>query len=134
MRTFVDTSALFALLDEDDANHASAAGWLAGPGSDPNEILVTHSYVVVESAALAHRRLGHQAARILFDAFLPAMTVCFVDEHLHRTAAATYLAAAGRRVSFVDSVSFEMMRGEQLDRAFAFDADFSTEGFSLIPG
>lgn len=133
MRTFVDTSALYALLDEDDDNHRAAAQWLSGPGADLAETLVTHAYVVVESAALVHRRLGHHAVRVLFDAFLPALSIVFVDETLHTRAVSAYLAAVRRRPSFVDWVSFQLMRDGDLDRAFAFDRDFATEGFAVVP-
>lgn len=55
MRVFVDTSALYALLDEDDANHARAAKAFAElQGSE----LTTHAYVLVETLALVSRRLG----------------------------------------------------------------------------
>lgn len=33
----------------------------------------------------------------------------------------------------MDRVSFEMMRREGVDVAFAFDPDFASEGFELIP-
>src|SRR5438309_1667801 len=132
MRTFVDTSALYALLDEDDDNHTDAAEWLSGPGRDPTELLVTQGYVVVEAAALVHR-LGADAVRTLFDAFLPAMSIVFVDEVLHRRAVAAYLGSLRRKVSFVDRVSFELFRDANLDRAFAFDPDFTREGFRVVP-
>jgi len=133
MRTFVDTSALYALLDEDDENHASAGAWLLTAGPDETDILVTHSYIVVEAAALVQRRLGAAAVRTLFDAFLPALSVVFVDEVLHRRAVAAYLASLRRHVSFVDWVSFQLMRDSGLDRAFAFDRDFKHEGFDIVP-
>ncbi|MDQ1438915.1 MAG: uncharacterized protein QOK43_2544 [Acidimicrobiaceae bacterium] len=133
MRTFVDTSALYALLDEDDDNHGSAGAWLLSAGPDETDVLVTHSYIVVETAALVQRRLGAAAVRTLFDAFIPALTVMFVDEVLHRRAVAAYLAGLRRHVSFVDWVSFQLMRDSDLDRAFAFDRDFKHEGFVLVP-
>lgn len=133
MTTFVDTSALYALLDEDDENHLAAAAWIAQWGSQPAELLSTHTYVIVETAALVHRRLGSQAVRVLFDAFVPAMSVMFVDSVLHERAVSAYLASIGRRVSLVDRVSFELMRVERLDRAFAFDRDFVAEGFAVVP-
>jgi predicted nucleic acid-binding protein len=131
--TFVDTSALYALLDEDDDNHGAASDWLSGRGRDPRELLVTHNYVVVEVVALVHRRLGAAAVRRLFDAILPALSLVFVDESVHARATAAYLAALRRRVSFVDWVSFQLMRDMSLDRAFAFDADFTSEGFAAVP-
>ena len=131
MRTFVDTSALYALLDEDDRNHRDAAAWLAT--ADPGDVLVTHTYVVVETAALVQRRLGAAAVRTLFDAFIPAMSITYVDEVLHGRAVAAFLAGLRRHVSFVDWVSFQLMRDAGLDRAFAFDADFAREGFAIVP-
>lgn len=133
MRTFVDTSALYPLLDGDDENHAAAATWFAGPGADPADVLVTHSYVVVETAALVQHRLGTPAVRDLFDALLPVLTVTFVDGVLHARAVAAYLAGVNSRVSFVDRVSFQLVRDARLDQAFAFDRDFAGEGFTLVP-
>ena len=133
MRTFVDTSALFALLDEDDTNHEAAAEWFSGPGRDPEHALISHNYVVVETAALVHRRLGPAAARVFFDAFIPAISVLYVDEDLHQRGAAAYLAAVSRAPSLVDRVSFQVIRELGLDQAFAFDRDFKTEGFQLVP-
>jgi predicted nucleic acid-binding protein len=133
VNTFVDTSALYALLDADDDNHAAAAGWLTGPGAASTEILVSHSYVVVETAALVHHRLGAAGARDLFDGLLPALRVVLVDAELHARAVAAYLAGLSRRVSFVDRVSFELVRDANLDRAFAFDRDFATQGIALVP-
>jgi predicted nucleic acid-binding protein len=130
---FVDTSALYALLDEDDENHPAAAEWLSGPGAEPSEILSSHNYVLAETAALVHRRLGPSAVRVLFDAFVPALSVFFVDEVLHGRAVAAYLAALRRGVSYVDCVSFELVRDRGLDRAFAFDRDFVTAGIALVP-
>ena len=134
MRTFVDTSALFALVDEQDQNHDRAVAWFVGPASAPSEILLTHSYVVVESAALINRRLGRDPVRVFLEAILPATTVLYVDEVLHRFGVAAYLATGSRRASLVDAVSFEMMREQQVDRAFAFDRDFAAAGFELVPG
>lgn len=133
MTTFVDTSALYALLDEDDDNHGRAAAWLGGPGANPTEILVSHSYVVVETAALTFRRLGPVAVRVLFDAFIPTLSVLYVDETLHRSAVASHLASLPRDLSLVDWVSFLMMRERGIESAFAFDGDFTDQGFVLVP-
>lgn len=133
MRTLVDTSALYALLDADDANHRLAAAWFADAGRAPDEVLLTHTYVVVETAALVHHRLGATAVRDLFDSLLPALEVTVVDAALHERAVAAYLAGLGRQVSFVDRVSFELIRRSRLDRAFAFDRDFAREGITLVP-
>lgn len=133
MTTFVDTSALYALLDEDDRAHPAAAAWLSGPGSDVSELLVSHSFVVVETAALVHRRLGTEAVRVLLDGILPAVSVHQVDEDLYRTGVTAYRAALRRGSSLVDHVSFEFMRWREVARSFCFDADFAGEGFAVVP-
>lgn len=130
MTTFVDTSALYALLDRDDRNHAAAAG--AFP-SLLEEGLLTHSYVVVETSALVHRRLGPAATRALMEDLLSPLELVFVDADVHRAAVSAFLAAVRRRVSLVDWVSFELMRRLGIDRAFAFDADFQVQGFPTVP-
>lgn len=102
--------------------------------TDPSMTFATHSYIIVESCALVQRRLGPDAVRVLLDAFIPSLSVLYVDEALHQRAAAAYLAALAKRgVSFVDRVSFEMMRHLALDGAFVFDDDFGHEGFQTVP-
>lgn len=130
MTTFVDTSALFALLAADDDQHARAADWFRHARE---ERLVTHNYVVVEAVSLIHRRLGPLPARALIGDLLPVLEVRFVTEPLHERATSAFLAGLGRRPSFVDRVSFELMRAEGIPRAFAFDPDFAREGFETVP-
>ena len=127
MTAFVDTSALYALLDEDDANHSRAGAILSRlRGRD----LVTHSYVVVEAVALVSRRLGWAAVEHLIDGILPVVRVMMVDEPTHATALRAFRGAGSGRVSLVDQASFAVMRAEGISQAFAFDSDFATEGFS----
>lgn len=132
MTTFVDTSALYALLDRDDQNHPAAASWFGSADAAGGDLL-THNYIVVESAALSDRRLGGDAARALLEELLPLISVVFVEESLHRAATSAYLAATRRGPSLVDRVSFELMRHRAIGRAFAFDQDFRAAGFSTVP-
>lgn len=133
MTTFVDTSAFYALLTEEDEHHDRAARWLDRIAADDGEELLTHDYVVVESVSLVHRRLGAALTRMFLEDLLPVCTVRFVDEPLHTRATSAFLAGLGRRPSFVDRVSFELMREERIRRAFAFDPDFAREGFETVP-
>ncbi len=60
MRIFIDTSAFYALLDRDDANHKNASRiWKEILGN--KNILVTSNYVLVESFALIQHRLGESS-------------------------------------------------------------------------
>lgn len=131
MTLFVDTSALYALLDEDDRFHESAAQLFRSAGGLE---LQTHAYVLVETLALVGHRLGFDAVAQLTDALLPVIDVAMVDDALHAESLAAFRAARTTAVSFVDRVSFAFMRRRSVDVAFAFDADFAAEGFSLVPG
>ena len=124
---FVDTSALYALLDETDPRHEDAASTLkaveaAGAG--------TSNYVAVESAALVERRLGRRATMVLFDLLSP-MEIVWVDEPFHRAATAAFLQRGADGPSLVDCASFEVMRLRGIDTAFAFDRHFADAGFEL---
>lgn len=134
---FVDTSALYAGLDADDANHAEAVASLTRlfDGVGQGELDgVTHGSVVVEAAALVQRRLGMEAARALLDDVLPLLSTVWVDEALHAQAVTALLAANRRSVSLVDWTSFVVMRRLVIDQALAFDADFVEQGFTLFRG
>jgi predicted nucleic acid-binding protein len=129
MSVFVDTSALYALLDEADAHHvesSDALGRLIGTE------LVTHAYVVVEACALVGRRLPWPATERLVDGLLPVLDVRAVDDDLHAAALGAYRRSASAAVSLVDHASFALMRSLRIGRAFAYDDDFSREGFDLV--
>lgn len=129
--TFVDTSALLAFLDRDAAAHERIVERLTSVLVDRRG--VTHNYVVVETEALAHRRLGAAAVRGLLEDVIPLLDIAWVDADLHAAAASAHLAALRRRSSLVDHVSFELMRRRGLTVALALDGDFETAGFELEP-
>lgn len=127
---FVDTSALYAILDHDDQNHQHASQiWTYLLQAD--EPLVTHNYIQVETCALLQRRLGIQAVGTFQFSILPMLTLYWVSEQIHQLAIAALLAANSNKVSFVDRVSFQVMRQQGYKEAFAFDQDFVTEGFLI---
>ena len=130
--TFVDTSALIALLDGSEAKHtACAREWRQLLADD--EPLVTSSYVLVETYALAQRRLGIDAVRTLTTDYVPLLAVDWIDETVHGAGLASLLTANRRELSLVDCVSFEIMRRRDIAKAFALDADFAKQGFSVAP-
>lgn len=132
MTTFADTSALYAVLDADDAFHDRArVAWRSMLTDD--EPLVTTNYIVVETFALAQTRLGMDAVRALADELLPAVRTVQITEEDHRGAVQALLAADRRKLSLVDCSSFLVMRRLGLRSAFTFDADFEDQGFESIP-
>ena len=130
MSVFVDTSAMLALLDADDPEHADAvAAWreLAEEGAP----LLSSNYVVVETTAVAQHRLGLDAVRALVRDVLPLVEIAFIDSAIHEAAIAALLAAGRRQLSLVDCSSFELMRRREVGRAFAFDRHFREQKFTL---
>jgi len=128
---FVDTSAVYAILDRADENHSRAkATWLSVLGS--GKPLFTSNYVVVECCALIQHRLGLRAVRSIQDDILPVMTVHWIEKPLHALAITALLAANRAKLSLVDCSSFAIMRQLELRTAFAFDRHFDQEGF-LFP-
>lgn len=131
MAVFLDTSALYALLDRDDAHHQEAAQTFRGLLED-RWSLTTHAYVVVESVALVQRRLGVEAVRALAHDLLGVVEVAPVGEALHRAALTALLASGRREVSLVDWTSFLFMRERRLEKAFAYDEHFWEQGFVSV--
>ena len=132
MSAFIDTSALLAVLDADDAQHARASRtWRELVTGD--EPLVTSSHVLVETFALVQTRLGLDAVLALHGDVVPILEIMWVDEALHAAAMTALLTARKRDLSLVDCLSFEVMRRAGIGRAFAFDRHFSQQGFETVP-
>jgi predicted nucleic acid-binding protein len=128
---FADTSALLALLSATDANHQRAARAFAALRTRKAP-LVSTSYVLVETYALAGRRLGLDAVRGFRADLAPILDVVWVDDALHNAGLDLWLDRGKRQLSLVDAVSFMAMRQGSLEEAFAFDPHFELEGFSLV--
>jgi len=132
VRAFVDTSALVTLLDRDDARHARAGEvWRDGLRNGP--VFCSTNYVVIETAAAVQRRFGHDGLRAFFAGILPALEVEWVAPEDHERGLDLLMAHRRRRLSWVDCVSFVVMRRLQLETCFAFDRHFADEGFIIVP-
>jgi uncharacterized protein len=128
---FADTSALFALLNPKDENHARAARAFATLRARQAP-LVSTSFVLVETYALVGRRLGLDAVRSFRADLAPLIDVVWVDAVLHDAGLDLLIERGKRLLSLVDAVSFVAMRRRKLAEAFALDPHFEEEGFDLI--
>ena len=129
---FIDTSAIYAVLNADDEHHARAAAiWRDLLASDRE--LLTTNYVVLETSAIVQGRLGLEALADVYNSILPLIGVEYIDSGIHEAALHLVLAEKRRRLSLVDCTSFVVMRRNGVRDAFAFDAHFGDFGFQLLP-
>jgi predicted nucleic acid-binding protein len=128
---FVDTSAFYAVLDRDDANHPRAAKeW---ERLLRRAALVTNNYVLVETSALLQHRLGLGALRAFSNEIVPLLQVEWVTLERHGAAVDAVLAASRKRLSLVDCAGFQTMRECGLQTVFCFDSHFREQGFQVVP-
>lgn len=126
---FLDTSAVIALADSADENHADAVASLTKATAQGRGVL-THNYILVESAALLQSRIGLRSA-LAFLSDAEKFTIHWVTPRDHADAV-TLLAERNRRgLSLVDCMSFAAMRNYEVSAALAYNADFEAEGFHV---
>lgn len=128
-RVFVDTSAVYALLDRTDANHAAARGRLKQLKRRRAEPLLTN-VIIAESHALLMSRLGHAIARRwLLENVWPVERVGVEDEARATAIISRYV---DKTFSYTDATSFAVMERLGMNVAFAFDPHFRQYGFQLL--
>lgn len=133
MTCYIDTSAIYAVLDRDDAHHPRAKDTWTDLLRRKTP-LVTSNYVLVETTALVQSRLGMAAVRTFQEAMCPVFGVHWTDEALHKKGMSGVLSANRRELSLVDCVSFALMHELGIRDVFAFDPHFSEQGFQCQPG
>ena len=132
---FLDTSALVALADARDRNHATAEKFLKTLGRSRRG-LATSTYVVDELITLIRMKLGHAAAVKTGEALLGSKwsQLIDVDEDLRRLAWNLFIRYSDQKFSFTDCTSFAIMQTMGMTEAFTYDRrDFLAAGFIASP-
>ena len=126
--TVVDTSAHYALADENDAHHLEAVKF-AEQLSSQRVIWVVTNFIIAETYGLLLLRLGRHAAFRFLDRIL--YSVADGTTHLERVTEDDEERAweilqvyADQEFSYVDATTFAVMERLNLTRAFAFDRHF----------
>jgi predicted nucleic acid-binding protein len=128
-RVLIDTSAVFALLDRSDANHAAAAQPLRQLSQQRVQPVLTN-FIVAESHALTLSRLGADVARRWLRA--NAWPVERVGEEDEAKAQTIVIGHTDKTYSYTDATSFALMERLGMRMAFAFDPHFRQYGFHVI--
>ena len=128
-RVLADTSAVYALLDRGDGNHAAATKLLRVLRRRKHRPLLTN-FLVAEIYGLANSRLGRPVAfRWLDTNRWPVERVREEDESRAREILREY---DDKDFSYVDATSFAVMERLGLRTALAFDDHFTQFGFEVV--
>ena len=125
----VDTSAVFALIDRKDANHAAAKSRLRSLKKTRSEPILTN-FLVSECHALLLARIGHEVARqwLLTNVWRVEPVLPSDEQH----ARDIIRRCTDKGYSYTDATSFAVMERLGLVRVFSFDRHFKQYGFELI--
>jgi len=129
--TFVDTSAWFAIIDQNDPYHEAAQHFIA---TKPQ--LLTTNFIIDEAITLVLYRLGYKQARELGERLWSGRLarIVFVSEADQYAAWELFKRYDDKKFSFTDCTSFVVMERLGLTYAFAFDEHFTQTGrFIRIP-
>lgn len=132
MNIFVDTSALYALMDANDTHHERASAAWAEWLDQPIRFATSNS-VLLEDTALIQHRLGLQAERDSYAELMPVLRVLWIDAELHKTAFRMVLAIGQRDFSLVDATNVELAHRLGTRTIFAFDSHYPGQGLDQRP-
>jgi len=128
-RVFIDTSALFAVIDTHDATHARAVAIT----KFERRRMFTTNFVIAETHALLLRRLGRSVAALFLTATDTGTTsVIRVDEADELRAREIIALHDEKDYSLTDAMSFAVMERLHIDAAFTFDRHFAQYGFGVL--
>jgi predicted nucleic acid-binding protein len=135
---FIDTGAFYARADEGDKRHRDAVRLFDGirSGEIAYRPLYTSQAVLSEFATLALYKLGHADATRAVRAVRESESINSVpvDTSAFEMAAEQFEEYDDQEISFVDHTTSILADERGVEHIFAFDSDFRTLGFSLVPG
>ncbi len=132
---FVDTSAFFAMMVENDVNHLEAQHASTQVESGEFGVMVTTDYIISELITLMRVRVGHQQAVEAYESIdsSPNVRTAPVAPAIRRSAFDIFRSSPDKDYSFTDCTSFAAMRSLGIDKAFTFDDHFRQAGFFVVP-
>ncbi len=120
-----DSSAILALLDADDADHARAVDVAREIASDRRPSFITN-YIEAETHALLLRKLGRAVAREwLLTGGLPVVRALPLEEQKAREILTRH---TDKDWTLCDTISFAVLAARHVARAFTFDHHFRQYG------
>jgi len=135
-KVFIDTSALYAILDKKDANHKKA-GIIYKKLLSAGTKFTLSDHVLSESLTLIRRRLGYNkslefATIIQQGEAVELFNIIFVNRPAFRLANQFFEQLKSVKISYVDCLSFATMNILKISDYFAYDNHFQEAGFNNI--
>ncbi len=131
MRVLFDTSAFYALVSKNDIFHKKAVQIYT-------ELLAykiplyTTSYILVETIALIHHRLGFFPLSSFIPSIMDIFSIIWIDELKHQKSWEKLKEKEGKGFSFVDCST--LVLAEEINaHIFTFDSLFKKEKVRTIP-
>lgn len=127
-RIFVDTSALYALIDQNDSHHSQAVKILASllPRSPQ---LVVPNFLLAETHTIINRRIGpREALRFLNGALLDYQIERVTIQDEQRALALLQRISVSRNFSYFDAVAVALAERLGIEEVFTFDRHFTLLG------
>ncbi len=130
--TLFDTSGFFALIDKRDPMHGKAVRWVEKQRKRIRP--VSTEWVIGETCTLlVARKRSHLVARFLdYIDDSAALVLVNPDEMLLHAAKAMIRQQAEQGYSFVDCISFCLMKERSIRNAFTTDTHYRKAGFSAL--
>ena len=130
---YVDTSAWYAIADQTDSDHPSAAATIKRL-TKSNARLVTTGHILAELHRLvlhrSHRRAAVDAVRRIIAT--PRVDLIHADAEDLRAALGWIDRFEDQDFTLTDAIGFAAMDRLKIRRAFAYDHDFTVAGFDLV--
>jgi predicted nucleic acid-binding protein len=130
--TLFDTSGFFALVDKRDPMHDKAVAWIEAQRKKIRP--VSTEWVVGETCTLLlARKRPHLVARFLD--YIDSSAVLLLvnpDDTMLRSAKAMIRQQATQGYSFVDCISFCLMKERSIRNAFTTDIHYRKAGFATL--
>lgn len=130
---FIDTSALYAFVDRNDAGHKNARDAVARLATAGRQFIVT-DYVVAETVNLANARGGSLVANRVLDLMeqTAGIRLEWIDPPRFDLTKSFFRKHADHDYSFTDCSSFVVMRELRVTEALTTDKHFREAGFQVL--
>lgn len=128
---FIDTSAFYAMADDDDKNHKKAEDTYKNL-LKKNVLFVSTDHIIAETATLIRRRLGYAKSidylKLVEEGQgVELFTIINPGKEHFQKAKDIFRTRKDIKFSFVDALSIAVMNNIGISRYFAYDSHFANE-------